>query len=323
MADMSNELERSKQLLDSAPKVNVQQESTLDEFVLELIKSNICSTISIKYELSVVYVIFKLEDNRVKTIRFNTSCEEDYLNFCKNVLGIDINEHYNCSRTKEIRGVSTRIFAIMPPFSRTPLITISTTKMPPESIPDIGYSDEVLADIVHSNFLIVGGSGSGKTYLMNYLLHRFIGNSELVELIEEFGELVPPNDITMRIIVPPTKPGEESLLHFVTEQSNLQRLDAIYVGEIKGKEAWPFVMNLASGTRGGATMHGDDAEKALSRLRALCLPYCKNEESINQFISKSLKYIIVMEKHRINVIKKLNGVAVKGNFSMEELRPQQ
>ena len=97
------------------------------------------------------------------------------------------------------------------------------------------------------------------------------------------------------------------------------RLDGIYVGEVKSAEAWPFVVNLASGTRGGCTIHGESAPQALSRLRALCQLSCNSDEVINDFIAKSIHYIIVMKDKNIDQIYKLAGTHMKNNFTMQEI----
>lgn len=313
-------LQMAKELLndETEPKLDVENDIGLDEFIINLIKTNLCATISIKYELGDVYVI-AVSSTGTNLTTFSNYTEDSYNDFCQNILGIDTKERFNCSRTIGVEGIKTRVYAVMPPFTKTPNITISTTKVPPKYLEGHADKDELFDEIVHSNFIIVGASGSGKTYLTNYLLSKYIKDDERIALIEEFGELIPPNNLTTSIIVPPPKPGEEHLLKFMTEQSNLMRLDAVYVGEIKSGEAWPFIVNLASGTRGGATLHGDSAQHALSRLRALCQLSTTNTDAINEFIAKSIKYIIVMKSKRIEGIYRLTGTQNRGNFGLEEI----
>lgn len=182
-----------------------------------------------------------------------------------------------------------------------------------------GYPQKVRCIQTNKGTYEINGFINHNTYLFNYLLSKFIKPDELIGLVEEFGELIPPNDMTLRILTPPAKPNEKPMLRFVTEQSNLMRLDAVYVGEVKGEEAWPFVVNLASGTRGGCSIHGETAAQALNRLRALCELSGYNSETINEFIAKSIKYVIVMKKKNIQAIYKLTGTHNKNNFAMEEV----
>ena len=318
----SYELDRARSLISEAERTDVNEGTEqlgLDEYMHNLIASNVCSTIHIQYVIGEGVQVVATYDSGVKVETFDGYMEDEYKEFCKRTLSIDIDEKENCSRSLNIEGVMTRVFAIMPPYSLFPSVTISTTKQPPAKLQQQIASDDLLNEIVHDNFIIVGGSGSGKTYLLNYMLHKFIGKQEKIGIVEEFSELIPPNDVTMKFIVPPPKSTEKSKLRHITEQSNLMRLDAIYVGEIKGAEAWPFVVNMASGTRGACTMHGDSAEHALSRLRALCQMEMPNVDVVNDFIAKSLRYIIVMNHHKIVCIKRLEGTAIKGNFAMKDI----
>ena len=315
-----SELDKAKQFLNDTdvPSINIQEELGLNKFVENTIKTNLASTITIKYNLSIVYVIVTYpSDTRV--VKFEGYSPDLYWDFCKELLCIDREEQYNCSRTLNIENIRTRVYSVQPPLVRTPVITISTTKIPPATLPKQTISDEAWNEILHSNFIICGGSGAGKTYLFNYLLSRFIKDDEKIGLIEEFGELIPPNDLTITITTPPVKPGETPLLRFITEQSNLMRLDAVYIGEIKGREAWPFVTNLVSGTRGGCTIHGETAAAAMNRLRSLCELECSNTEAVNEFLAKAIKYIIVMRKKNIFAIYKMTGTHNKNTFAMEEI----
>ena len=315
-----NELDKAKDLLNNFSyddENSFNENNDIRSFVNNLIKTNECATIAVKYE-NTCAIVTAIYPTVRKVHHFNSVSKDEYEDFCKS-LEIDPDEYANCSRTNNICGVRTRVFAITKPFSATPIITISTTKNPPAMLNKQTISDDEWDKIVHSNFIVIGQSGSGKTYLMNYLLHKFIKDYERVALIEEFGEIIPPNENTVSMIVPPPKPGEESKLRFLTEQSNLMRLDAFYVGEIKGAEAWPFVVNLASGTRGGATIHGTDARQALQRLRSLCQLSCNNDEAIDEMISKSIQYIIVMKNKNIESIQELTTSHIRGNFSMREI----
>lgn len=294
------------------------QKLGLEEYLETTIRANLAATIGIRYVDGTAFVTTVFPDS-TKLYKFNNYTPEMYNEMCEDLLKIDMSEEYNCSRTCIIGGVRTRVYCVMPPFVNHPNITISTTKTPPATLNKKTISDDDWNKIVHSNFIVVGQSGSGKTYLTNYLLNKYIRPDERIAIIEEFGEIIPPNELTSSIIVPPPKPEKPSLLKFVTEQSNLMRLDAIYVGEIKAGEAWPFVVNLASGTRGGATLHGETAPQALNRLRALCKLSCDNDEAIDEFIAKSINYIVVMRKKNIYGIYKLTGIHNKNSFAMTEI----
>lgn len=320
MVNESN-LDRARRLLEQADQAGITdgtENMGLHEFVVNTIKTNVCSTIGIQYKDGQVQVAC-VYSNETKISNFDGYGVDGYEDFCKDILKIDMNEQENCSRSLFIEGVRTRVFASMPPYAQEPVVTISTTKQPPDRLNNQIVSDDLLDQILHSNFMIVGGSGSGKTYLMNYMLSKFTGRFERLGLIEEFSELIPPNDVTIQLTVPPPKSHEKSKLRHITEQSNLMRLDGIFVGEIKGAEAWPFVTNMSSGTRSACTMHGDTAEHALARLSSLCQIEMPHVEVVNELISKSIKYVIVQRNHKIYDIKELTGTHHAGNFSMKSI----
>ena len=318
---MASQLDLARSILKQEHQtLDIQKEVGLDDYVRNLIDSNLYTTLNIQFDGFKVKVIF-ISDNDTKVVSFPSYTDDAYYDFCSHLFELKKDEKYNFSNSKIIDGIRTRIFAIMPPLTKFPDITISTTKIPPTMLNKQTIPDEIFNKIIHSNFMIIGGSGSGKTYLFNYLLNKFINPNERIALIEEFGELIPPNELTTQIIVPPPKPGQDSLLQFITQQSNLMRLNSIYLGEIKGGEAWPMIINMASGTKGGFTMHGEDEKQALSRLRALCKMGCDSisEDIIDEFISKSLNYIIVMDHHNIKNIFKLTGTHIKNNFTLQEI----
>ena len=243
--------------------------------------------------------------NLNSVVRYNMH-ESKYESFCKDVLKIDCKRLYNDSSNVIFKGIPARIFAITTPYKKQPLVVISTAKQPPEKIASLSKSDEIkLMKVLRGNFLIAGKSGAGKTYLLNYLLSKYTPKTERIGIIQEFAEIYPPNEYTETITTPPRTPGQKwNDLEFITEQSNLMRYDRVLVGEIKSSEAWPFVVNCASGTKGGATIHGDSCQKALQRLKTLCLLAHSNlnEQSVNTFIKDAIDYVVYVDNGQVQDI---------------------
>lgn len=247
---------------------------------------------------------------------------EGYCGFCRQVLRIDPDKMYNDSKSEPYNGVPARIFAILRPYQDYPLVVISTAKEPPTEIDTLSDIDEAkLRKVLRGNFLIAGKSGAGKTYLLNYLLRKYYPKDARLGIIQEFNEIYPPNDYTDIICTPPRVPGQKwNDLEFLTEQTNLMRYDTVLVGEIKSSEAWPFVVNCASGTKGGATIHGTNPKSALQRLRTLCLLARDNinEDIVDKFIKDAIEYVVYVEDAKVKEIVKV-GTVNKGNFSLEPL----
>ena len=296
---------------DTSVEVDYSSIDLKEVLELELL-SDSNDTISLFYEDLKGEAILLISGRKPRCYNKRMSPEE-YLEIC-NFLQIKENRDSNISRSFTYNGVSVRVFAITQPFSPYPNITISTSKEPPATWGQIDLI-EILKKIMDDNFIIVGASGAGKTYLLNYMLKEKHKKSiSKICLLEEFFELTPPNKSTCRLVVPPAKPQEERKLKYLTEVSNLMRLDYLYIGEIKGVEAWPFLINLSSGTKGAATVHGDSAIFGLKRIENLCISAGIPQDIVTETISKSIKYIIYVEKHEIKEIISLTGVSMRGNL---------
>lgn len=295
--------------------------SSLSSILVEEIKSPNNFTVSLHYDRESNEIVMAVKGTTPSIVATKATGEE-YLELCKSI-GVVDKKDFNLSLSKKFGGITARIFAITQPISEYPNITISSVKAPP-TVWDNPEIDRIIKEhLAKSNkgFLLIGGSGAGKTYFMNYLLKELHGDTEdKVALVEEFAEIIAPNKTTSRLIVPAVKPGEERLLKYIAEQSNLMRLDSLYIGEIKGAEAWPFLMNLSSGTRGGATIHGENIRAGLKRFEGLAqLDEAAPEAIVSDMISKSIEYVIYLENRRIRAISRLTGVVTKGNYGLEDI----
>lgn len=309
---------------DQRPQQKGQQ--SLDSFFQKEIADSNLRTMSISYDPEKQYIKVQLIHNIAVPDIAETFCwqadSKSYLHFCKETLGINVERQYNDSVNKTYGGIPARIFAMLPPYKPFPLVVISTSKTPPDTLDALNSEDERrLKKAMEGNVLITGASGSGKTYLLNYLLKKHIPETERIGIVQEFQEIYPPNEYTDTMLIPPKTPGQPwNDLEIITEQTNLMRYDRVILGEIKGSEAWPFVINCASGTKGTATLHGSSAQKALQRLRTLCLSASGNLSSnvIDSFIKDAIDYVVYVEDHIVKEVKKLNLVN-NGNFSLENV----
>lgn len=117
-----------------------------------------------------------------------------------------------------------------------------------------------------ANILVAGGTGSGKTTLVNALLAEVAKSGDRVILIEDTRELQcsAPNLVSMR-----TKDGTASLSDLVRSALRL-RPDRIPIGEVRGPEALDLIKAWGTGHPGGiGTIHAGSARGALRRLEQL------------------------------------------------------
>ncbi|MGH6696316.1 MAG: P-type conjugative transfer ATPase TrbB [Sphingopyxis sp.] len=116
------------------------------------------------------------------------------------------------------------------------------------------------------NILVAGGTGTGKTTLVNALLAEVAGSEDRIVLIEDTRELqcAAPNLVAMR-----TKDGVASLSELVRSSLRL-RPDRIPIGEVRGAEALELLKAWGTGHPGGiGTIHAGSALGALRRMEQL------------------------------------------------------
>ncbi len=122
-----------------------------------------------------------------------------------------------------------------------------------------------------SNFVIIGGTGSGKTSLLNGLAF-FIPPAARVVSIEDTRELhlmhenwLPSVSREATGVGVEGKFGEVDLFTLLKE-SFRQRPDYVIVGEIRGQEAYVLFQGAASGHPSACTMHAEDVSTMIRRL---------------------------------------------------------
>lgn len=247
---------------------------------------------------------------------------EEYVELCKE-FNIDDTSKYNYSGYIETEaGDLMRVFATTRPVTKYPNITLNISRKP-KGIIDQPQIEPFIQDIVTNSFIIVGASGSGKTFFLNNCLKKvYEGSKDRIILVEEFHELFPPNRHTICLDVPCVKPGEVPIFDYIVAQTNLMRAQHLMIGEIKGREAWPFVLNAASGTFSGCTIHGQSPEDGLTRLQMLmATAQMADRETCGDLISKAIKYVVYIDKHRVRAIKRLTGTFLRATnkFQLEEI----
>lgn len=172
----------------------------------------------------------------------------------------------------------SRVNAIIPPVALDgPIVSIRRFAVVPLKIEDIIQYKTLtpeMASILQGlatakvNMLISGGTGSGKTTMLN-ILSAYIPASERIVTIEDAAELQLQQPHVVRLETrPPNIEGKgEVTQRSLVKNALRMRPDRIILGEVRGAEAVDMLQAMNTGHEGSlATIHANTARDALSRL---------------------------------------------------------
>ncbi|HWK95898.1 MAG TPA: CpaF family protein [Pseudolabrys sp.] len=223
----------------------------------------------------------------------------------------------------------SRVNVIIPPLSlRGPCISIrkfSRTMMDIDKFIQLGT---LSADLAHAleiaarcrlNILISGGTGSGKTTLMN-ALSRMIDQSERILTIEDAAELQLQQPHVIQLETrPPNIEGRGQITQRDLVRNALRmRPDRIIVGEVRGPEAFDMMQAMNTGHNGSmSTVHANSARDALARVENMILMANVNlpNRAIRAQIASAIDLVVHTERMRDGVRRVTEVVQITG---MEE-----
>lgn len=177
----------------------------------------------------------------------------------------------------------SRVNAIIPPLAIDgPVLSIRRFGLDPLKMSDIlafGSLSKNMAFIIEGcvrvrlNILISGGSGTGKTTLLN-ILSEFIPDSERIVTIEDSAELQLKQEHVVRLETrPPNIEGKGEITQRDLVRNSLRmRPDRIIIGEVRGGEALDMLQAMNTGHDGSlSTIHANSTRDAMSRLATMVL----------------------------------------------------
>jgi len=172
----------------------------------------------------------------------------------------------------------SRVNAIIPPLAVDgPLVSIrrfGATPLTVQNLLDYKSVTPPMIKVMESlglakvNILISGGTGSGKTTMLN-LISGFIPGNERIVTIEDAAELQLRQPHVVRLETrPPNIEGKGEVTQRALVRNSLRmRPDRIILGEVRGPEALDMLQAMNTGHEGSlATIHANTARDALARL---------------------------------------------------------
>ncbi len=161
----------------------------------------------------------------------------------------------------------------------------------------------------HRNILVIGGTGSGKTTLVNAIINQMVINdpTERVFIIEDTGEIqcAAENFVQYHTSL-------DVNMTALLKTTLRMRPDRILVGEVRGPEALDLLMAWNTGHEGGAaTLHANNARAGLDRLAMLISMHPDSPKPIEPLIGEAVHVVVHIartpEGRRIQEILEVSG----------------
>ena len=246
----------------------------------------------------------------IEVVRGVSLGEKSLMVAVKNIarrLGDDISESKPILDSRLPDG--SRVAAVIPPCSVNG-VTLTIRKFNArhfgvEDLVQAGTLEQSLANqlenyiLARKNIPIAGGTGSGKTTMLN-VLGQFIPPDERVLLIEDTSEIHMPQDNLVRFEARQPQNGLPAVtIRDLLKASLRHRPDRIILGEIRGGEAFDLLQLLNTGHSGSlSTVHATSARQGLARFTSCVLqsgvdlPY----RAIKTNVGDSVNVVVHLER---------------------------
>ena len=200
----------------------------------------------------------------------------------------------------------SRVNAIIPPLAVDgPVLSIRRFGRNPLTIDDLlrnGTLTTEMAEFLHAvvrarlNLLVCGGTGSGKTTMLNCLT-SFVPADERIVTIEDSAELALQQPHVVRLETrPPNLEGKGEITQRDLLRNSLRmRPDRIIVGEVRGLEVVEMLEAMSTGHDGSiSTIHANTPRDSLGRLEVMMLlsGFALPERAMRQQIAAALNLVI-------------------------------
>ena len=206
----------------------------------------------------------------------------------------------------------SRVNAVVHPLAiNGPMLTIRKFSHDPYQIDDLirfGTLNERTAMLLDAcvrgrmNILISGGTGTGKTTLLN-VVSQFIPGDERIVTVEDAAELRLHQAHVLRLEARPSNlegKGQITIRDLVRNTLRM-RPDRIIVGETRGSEALDMLQAMNTGHDGSlCTVHANSPRDAMARLETMVLMagYELPVKAIRQQVSSALNLVVHLTRLR-------------------------
>lgn len=233
----------------------------------------------------------------------------------------------------------SRIHAVLPPMARKGT-TMAIRKFSEEKLTlndlinfgSLSKDGARFLDIciyLGKNVIVSGGTGSGKTTMLNVLGGRIPSTQRLL-IIEDAAELQIHTEHVVNFETrkpDPTRGVKEVTIRDLVESSLRLRPDRVIVGEVRGPEALDLINAMSTGHDGSmGTVHANNPTDACTRLETLCLMGETKipADAIRKMVASSMQLIVQCSRYhdggrRTSHISEILGLDANGNYISKDI----
>jgi pilus assembly protein CpaF len=233
----------------------------------------------------------------------------------------------------------SRIHAVLPPMSKNGT-TVAIRKFSKEklTITDLIKFGSMSKDAARfldiciylgKNLIVSGGTGSGKTTMLNVLGSRIPKTQRLI-IIEDAAELQVKAEHVVNFETrkaDPTKGTTEVTIRDLVISSMRLRPDRIIVGEVRGEEALDLIQVMNTGHDGSmGTVHANNPVDACTRLETLCLMGDTKipPDAVRKMVGSAMQIVVQCSRYhdggrRTSHISEILGIDNNGNYISRDI----
>ncbi len=179
------------------------------------------------------------------------------------------------------------------------------------------------------NIVVSGGTGSGKTTMLNVLGSR-IPNTQRLIIIEDAAELQVKAEHVVNFEARKADPvrgvSEVTIRDMVISAMRL-RPDRIIVGEVRGEEALDLIQVMNTGHDGSmGTVHANNPVDACTRLETLCLMGDTKipPDAVRKMVASAMQVIVQCSRYhdggrRTSHVSEVLGIDEHGNYIARDI----
>jgi pilus assembly protein CpaF len=233
----------------------------------------------------------------------------------------------------------SRIHVVLPPMARNGT-TVAIRKFQKESLTlkDLINFGSMSADgarfldiciYLSKNLIVSGGTGSGKTTMLNVLGSRIPDTQRLI-IIEDAAELQVKSNHVVNFETRKANPErgvKEVTIRDLVISSMRLRPDRVIVGEVRGEEALDLLQVMNTGHSGSmGTVHANTPLDACTRLETLCLMGETKipPDALRKMVASAMNIIVQVNRYhdggrRTSHISEIIGLDQFGNYISKDI----